>query len=92
MALADVALKSAQKAKADVLSPDVYRRAENYYLRAKKDFTEGYFDSCRKFANEARLLAEQAEYQSLLRQSKTKEGSTDDEASRDLKNSGERLK
>jgi hypothetical protein len=72
LALADVALKSAQKVKADALAPDAYRQAENYYLRAKKDFADGYFDSSRKFSEQARLQAEKAEYLSLLKQSKLK--------------------
>jgi len=69
LAIADVALKAAQKVKADSLAPDFYRKAENFYLRAKKDFTEGYYDSCKKFANQARLMAEKAEYRALQRQS-----------------------
>ena len=67
--LADVAIKAAQKVKADSLAPDTFRKAENNYLRAQRDFREGYFDSCRKYAREARILGEQAEFQSLLKQS-----------------------
>ncbi len=72
LALADVAIKAAQKARADSLATDQFRQAENFYLRAKKDFNEGYFDSCKKFANQARILAEQAEYHSLLKQNQVK--------------------
>ncbi|NBT57931.1 DUF4398 domain-containing protein [bacterium] len=74
MILADVALKAAQKVKAEVLAPDIYRRAENFYLRAKKDYNEGYFDSAKKFAHRARQTAEQAEYQSILKQTELKGG------------------
>lgn len=74
MILADVALRAAQKVKAEALAPDAYRKAENFYLRAKKDFNEGYFESAKKFANEARLMAEQAEYQSLVKQTELKGG------------------
>src|SRR5688500_4965944 len=74
LVLADVAVKSAQKVKADALAPDAYRKAENYYLRAKKDFADGYYDSSRKYANDARLLAEQAEYRALLKQTQIKRG------------------
>lgn len=72
LALADVAIRSAQKVKAESLATDDFRRAENFYLRAKKDFSEGYFDSCRKYATEARISAEKAEYTSLLKQQKAK--------------------
>jgi hypothetical protein len=79
LALADVAIRAAQKVKADALAPDTYRQAENYYLRAKRDFADGYYDSCKKYANDARMLAEQAEYKSLLKQSQLK-GKPEDEA------------
>lgn len=72
--LADVAVKAAQKVKADALAPDTYRKAENFYLRAKQDYKEGYFDSSRKYADQARVLAEQAEYQSLAKQSRLGSG------------------
>ena len=72
LTLADVAMKAAQKAKADQYAPDTFRKAENYFLRAKKDFTEGYFDSSRKYSDDARRAAEQAEYQALVKQAKMK--------------------
>ncbi|MBY0369577.1 hypothetical protein K2X33_02755 [bacterium] len=68
LALADVALRSAQKVKAESLATDEFRKAENFYLRAKKDYTDGYFDSSRKHAEQARLLAEKAEYAALVKQ------------------------
>jgi hypothetical protein len=79
LALADLAVKAAQKAKADSLAPDTYRKAENFYLRAKKDYSDGYYDSAKKYANEARLSAEQAEYQALLKQTQLK-GKPEDDA------------
>ena len=72
LVLADAALKAAQKAKADAMAPDAFRKAENYFLRAKKDYSEGYFDSSLKFADEARRTAEQAEFQALLKQTQVK--------------------
>jgi len=81
LVLADVALRAAQKVKADALSPDAYRKAENFFLRAKKDYAEGYFESCKKFANDARQMAEQAEYKALLKQSQVKGQISDDAVS-----------
>jgi len=69
LVLADVAMKAAQKAKADSLVPDSFRKAENFFLRAKKDYSEGYFDAAARHANDARLLAEQAEFQAFKKQS-----------------------
>jgi len=77
--LADVAVRSAQKVKADALSPDLFRKAENYFLRAKKDFSEGYYESCRKYADDARLLAEQAEYKALVKQNQLRNKGSDDD-------------
>jgi len=72
MILADVAVKAAQKAKADAIAVDAYRKAENFYLRAKRDYADGYFDSARKHAVEARQLAEQAEFKALQKQGQAK--------------------
>lgn len=80
LALADVAVKAAQKVKADALAPDLFRKAENFYLRAKKDYAEGYYESSRKFAEQARLTAEQAEYKALLKQTQLR-GKVPDEDS-----------
>jgi len=68
MILADVAVKAAQKAKADAIAVDAYRKAENFYLRAKRDYADGYFDQAKKHAIEARQLAEQAEFKALQKQ------------------------
>jgi hypothetical protein len=78
--LADVAIKAAQKVKADSLSSDLFRKAENHYLRAKKDYNEGYYDSCRKHAKDARIFAEQAEYQSIQKQTQIKGKTLDENA------------
>lgn len=80
LALADVAVKAAQKVRADSLAPDLFRKAENFYLRAKKDYAEGYYESSRKFSEQARLMAEQAEYKALLKQTQLKGRPADDEA------------
>lgn len=77
--LADVALRAAQKVKADALAPDLFRKAENHFLRAKKDYAEGYYDSCKKNANEARMLAEQAEFGSLKKQTQLRDKPVDDD-------------
>ena len=66
-------MKAAQKVKADALAVDEFRKAENYFLRAKKDFSDGYFDSSRKYANEARMAAERAEYQAIWKATRIKE-------------------
>lgn len=79
LALADVALRAAQKVKADALAPDAYRKAENFYLRAKRDYKDGYFDSAKNYAEQARAYAEQAEFKSLLKQSQIKAKPDDDQ-------------
>lgn len=78
LALADVAIRAAQKVKADALAPDAFRQAENFYLRAKRDFADGYYDSCKKYANEARLMAEKAEYGALFKQTQLKNKSEEE--------------
>jgi hypothetical protein len=79
LVLAEVAIRAAQKVKADSLSPDLFRKAENHYLRAKKDYAEGYYESCKNNANTARLSAEQAEYKSLQKQTQLRDRAPEDD-------------
>ncbi len=81
LVLADVAVRSAQKVKADSLAPDLFRKAENHFLRAKKDYSEGYYDSCKKNANSARIFAEQAEFKSLQKQTQLRDKPPEEEFS-----------
>ena len=71
--------KLAQKAKADRLAPDLFRKAENYYLLAKKDYKEGYYDACIKHATQSRITSEKAEYETLLKKAKLKTQNPDEE-------------
>jgi hypothetical protein len=79
LVLADVAIRAAQKVKADALAPDLFRKAENHLLRAKKDYAEGYYESCKKNATEARLSAEQAEYKAFQKQTQLKDKNPDED-------------
>jgi hypothetical protein len=65
LALADVAIKAAQKSKADALAPDAYRKAENHYLRAKKDYADGYYDSAKEYAYPGRASRVQGPGQAI---------------------------
>lgn len=61
----DVAIRAAKEVNADMLSPDLYRGALEKSLLARKEYRFKNFLNARSLANEARDLAEKAEYQAI---------------------------
>jgi hypothetical protein len=61
----DVAIRAAKEVNADLLAPEMYRGALEKSLLAKKEYRFKNFLNARNLANEARDLAEKAEYQSI---------------------------
>jgi hypothetical protein len=61
----DVAIRAAKEVNADMLAPEIYRGALEKSLQAKKEYRFKNFLNARNLANEARDLAEKAEYQSI---------------------------
>jgi hypothetical protein len=73
MSLAQAAFMAAKEAGADSLSPTVYRRAEEFYLKAKSAYRRKYFDKAKQYAELSKKLSEQAEYEAVRK--KALEGS-----------------
>ncbi len=67
MIYASSAMKSAERAQAEKRSPDLYRRAENRFWKAKQLYLAKEYQEAGRTANEARRLAEKAELDSELR-------------------------
>ncbi len=61
MADAASALKAAREVQADIISPDLYRRASEIFFRARREYKFKNFYDARDLANQARKLAEEAE-------------------------------
>ena len=65
MGLAAEALLAAKFAKADQVSPGVYRKAEFYYLKAKSSYRRKYFNKAQQYAILSKKFSEKAEYDSI---------------------------
>jgi len=61
----EVSLKAAKEVNADVLAPELYRVAQETGLRARREYRYKNFEDAKKLADEARTLAERAEFESL---------------------------
>lgn len=59
------AMRAAKEAQADTLAPELYRRAAEWFFRAKNEYKLKNFMLASEYAEKARLLAEQAEFESV---------------------------
>lgn len=59
------AMRAAQEVDARTLSPDVFRRAKELFLLAKKEYKFKNFYLAKKYAIQARELAEEAELEAV---------------------------
>ncbi len=55
---------AAKEEGADVHAPNTYRKAEDFYLKAKSSYRRKYFNKAKEYAMASKSLSEQAEYQS----------------------------
>lgn len=59
------ALRAAREAQADTLSPELYREANDWWLKARQEYKFKNFGLAEEFAEKARVSAEQAEYNAI---------------------------
>ncbi len=62
MSLAQAAFLAAKEAGADVSASNLYRQAEDYYLKAKSAYRRKYFNKAQEYAILSKKFSEQAEY------------------------------
>lgn len=72
MAMAQVAFMAAKQVGADSKAPNLYRKAEVYYLKAKSAYRRKYFNKAKQYADLSKKFSEEAEYKAV-RISKTEE-------------------
>jgi hypothetical protein len=65
MSLAQAAFLAAKEAGADVHAPNIFRQAEDYYLKAKSSYRRKYFNKAQEYALLSKKYSEQAEYQAI---------------------------
>lgn len=62
MSLAQSAFIAAKEAGADVHASNLFRNAEDYYLKAKSAYRRKYFNKAKEYALLSRQYSEKAEY------------------------------
>jgi hypothetical protein len=72
------ALRAAKEVQADVLAPELFRQADDWFFKAKREFKFKNFRDAKEYAAKARKFAEQAEFEALRNG-----GSRADEAPKD---------
>ena len=65
MSLAQAAFMAAKESGADVHAPNLYRKAEDFYLKAKSAYRRKYFNKAQEYALQSKKFSEQAEYQAV---------------------------
>jgi hypothetical protein len=62
MGLAATAFLAAKEVNANVLSPNLFRKAEVYYIKAKSSYRRKYFNKAKEYADLSRKYSEKAEF------------------------------
>ncbi len=62
MTFAQTAFIAAKDAGAQSLAPNLYRKSEYYYLKAKSSYRRKFFNQAKKYAELSQKFAEQAEF------------------------------
>ena len=65
MSLAQAAFMASKEAGADTLAPNVFRKAEIYYLKAKSAYRRKYFSKAKQYALLSKKFSEDAEYTAI---------------------------
>lgn len=65
MSYAQAAYMAAKEAGGETYASNTFRKAEDFYLKAKSAYRRKYFNKAREYAIESKKYSEQAEYQSL---------------------------
>ncbi|MCB9092643.1 MAG: hypothetical protein H6621_12640 [Halobacteriovoraceae bacterium] len=69
MSLAQSAFIAAKEANSAQFAPQLYRKAEVLYLKAKSAYRQKFFNKAKKFAKLSLYYSERAEFQSVKKQS-----------------------
>ena len=65
MSLAAAAFLAAKEAKSNVMAPNLYRKAELFYLKAKSSYRRKYFNKAKQYALLSQQYSEKAEFISI---------------------------
>ncbi len=66
MSYTSAAIRAAKEVQADNLAPETYRQANEWFRKARKEYRLKNFKQAKDYADKARSLAEQAEFDSIV--------------------------
>lgn len=76
MSMAAAAFMAAKEAKAETLAPNIFRKAEEYYLKAKSSYRRKYFNKAKQYATLSQKFSEQAEFSAVKKNDPDKSAQT----------------
>lgn len=76
MSMAAAAYMAAKEAKAETLAPNIFRKAEEYYLKAKSSYRRKYFNKAKQYATLSQKFSEQAEFSAVKKNDPDKSSQT----------------
>lgn len=65
MANTQAAIRAAKEVQADTLAPDLYRQANEWFFKAKREYKLKNFSFAKSYSERAREYAEQAEFEAI---------------------------
>ena len=65
MSYALASIKAAKEVQADVYAPELFRLANEWFFKAKNEYKYKNFELAKEYADQARKLAEQSEFESI---------------------------
>ncbi|MBF0360189.1 MAG: DUF4398 domain-containing protein [Oligoflexia bacterium] len=65
LSMAQAAFMAAKQAKANTLAPNLYRKAEVYFMKAKSAYKRKYFAKAKQYAILSKQFSERAEFVSI---------------------------
>ena len=68
MSMAQTAFMAAKEAKADEAAPNVFRKAEIYYIKARSAYRRKYFNKAQNYALLCKKFSEEAEFEAIKKQ------------------------
>jgi hypothetical protein len=75
MSLAQAAFMAAKESGAEIHASNLFRQAEDYYLKAKSSYRRKYFNKAKEYALLSKKFSEEAEYTAIRK--KALEGTTE---------------
>lgn len=68
MRMAAAAFVAAKEANAESLAPNLFRKAETYYLKARSSYRRKYFNKAKQYAVLSKKFSEEAEFKAIKRE------------------------